>query len=107
DVEQLKGGWISFEFKALESNITDNLLSEASELNYANVKVAGDIYDLSLKLVLGDGNELKLTTSTFTEPVTIKLKAGSTNPDRTGIFYVTDTVGLTYIDSTRTDDWLS
>ncbi|MFD2672004.1 S-layer homology domain-containing protein [Marinicrinis sediminis] len=93
--EELQDAQISFSFEPVAEEQTQALLKDKQN-SHTQIKAAGDVYELNLSILTKTGQEKKL--STFSKPITIKLKAKpGANKDVAGVYYIGDDGELEYV----------
>ncbi|NGM83758.1 S-layer homology domain-containing protein [Paenibacillus sp. 7124] len=77
---------------------SESLLALAKQREFADLKLASDIYEFKAKLISAGGAETPVTA--FAHPVTLQLKAsGLAAAKLAGLYYISDTGELEYIGS--------
>ncbi|MGO4275484.1 S-layer homology domain-containing protein, partial [Paenibacillus sp. TAF58] len=95
--------YLSFKFKKVEKPEVEKLLNHATNEAHAKITLAGEVFELSLQVSNRDGTKAK-TISSFSQPLTLRLKVGqSANKEMTGIYFIQDNGGLEYVGGHRLD----
>jgi len=91
-----KDGSIVLNFNPLTEAEANRIIASGEASSQAQLKAAGEVYELSLSFVTKDGKSTPLTS--FNQPIIIRLKVDpSVNPSLAGIYYIADNGTLEYI----------
>ncbi|WP_108530517.1 Ig-like domain-containing protein [Paenibacillus elgii] len=103
--EAQKDSTISLTMNPLGKPESKELIEKGKAASAADIKAAGDIYELKLTITAANGQTADLKT--FDKPITIWLKVDARiNPKLAGIYYISDNGSLEYIGGKYTDGYM-
>uniref|UniRef100_A0A4Y8PYY9 Uncharacterized protein n=1 Tax=Paenibacillus athensensis TaxID=1967502 RepID=A0A4Y8PYY9_9BACL len=100
--DELKDSSIIVKAEPLAKDQQSSLLAKGHNASQTQIKVSGDVFDMSLSIVTKDGKAAKLER--FDTPITLRLKVDPTaNPLLSGVYYIADDGTLEYVGGSYKD----